>query len=210
MQAEVKKGLSKREKILLSIVLVFGIFAIMVMFVIIPLYNDLSDKTTLYNELTVQKIQIETKLSTEAATRENHTVVLARHKTNSERFLNTSLSNEIGRMLTTLCDEHGLSPVSQQLSNPKDFTKILSSSGSRPSADDKNGKETVFLMVTATMTVKGDYEDLKSLLDTVEQIEYIRVSRVSLGRDTANPELVLNKITVTFEVTMLKDVSPDV
>ena len=217
MQTE-KKGLSKREKALLIIMLVFGSFALMVMFVVLPLYNQLNDKNTEYGYLETEKIQIDVKLAAEAVARDNYTNVYNTLKSNSERFLNPSLSNEIGRMLTSLCENHGLQPISQQLSAPKDFVPAgaagsgnspgnISGNSSGNSSGNNSGEGSVFLIVSASMAVKGTYDELKSLLDAVEEIEYFRVTRVSFSRNTADTELPMDRISLYFEVTMLKDIA---
>ena len=200
MQTE-KKGLTKREKIMVLLLIIIGSLALMVAFVILPLYNQLNDKNDEYGALELEKSQIEVKLATETVARVNHTSLLMKLNRSSERFLNPSLSNEIGRMLTGLCETYGLQPVSQQLSAPKDFTTVEIKPGA-----EKTESDSVFLIVSAAMTVKGSYEDLKNLLDAVERIEYFRISRVSFSANAAVPEAGFDRISLFFEVTMLKDV----
>jgi len=195
-----KKGLSKREKLMLLIMVVIGLFAIMVMFVIIPFYEQLSAKTKALSDLEFTKAQIDTTLASEHGIRENYNAVLQQHDMNSARFLNEALSNDIGRMLTVLCENHSLQPIDQKLSAPVDF--VIKREGGEESAENS-----LFLIVSAVMTVRGEYDDLKSLLDTVEGIDYIRISRTSFSRNTYNPESGLDRITVYFEVTMLKNIS---
>ena len=219
MQTE-KKGLSRREKVLLIVMLVFGSFALMTMFVILPLYNQLNDMNTEYGYLETERMQTEVKLAAEAVARDNYTNVYNALILNSERFLNPSLSNEIGRMLTSLCERYGLQPISQQLSAPKDFVPAgaggsgnvsgsnsgsNSSNNSGNSSGNNSGDGSVFLIVSASMAVKGTYDELKDLLDAVENIEYFRVTRVSFSRNTTDTELPLDRISLNFEVTMLKD-----
>jgi len=201
MQTE-KKGLSKREKVLIMVMVVFGVTALMIVFVIIPLYNQYNDKTSEYGALQDEKIIIDSKLATEAAIKDEHASIIMRHRADSIRYLNTSLSNEIGRMLTSLCESRGLQPISQQLSVPREFTKVERRPGEQAT---ENGS--AFLVVTAVMAVNGEYKDLKNLLDAVEDTEYLRISRVSFSKNMQSLESSLDRISVTFEVTMLKEVA---
>jgi hypothetical protein len=185
MQAE-KKNLNKREKVLLLLLVVVGLFAGVVLYVIVPFYNELLEKQSEYDALLLNKMQIELSLNAEDATREEHASAVERHREISARFLSESLSSDIGRMLNNLCADHDLRWVNQSISAPRDF-------------DDGS----VFVIVSAAMTVRGTYIDLKRLLDTVDQIEYIRISSVSFNiGGGAEPEL--DTISLNFDVTMMK------
>jgi len=98
-----KKSLSKRERLLLVIVLTVGLLAAVVTYVYIPLYNQLIDKTTELGNLRLEKTRIESSLATERSIKDNRDQSLQQYNRDSSRFINHSLSNEIGRMLTGLC-----------------------------------------------------------------------------------------------------------
>jgi len=198
-----KKGLSKREKVLIIFMAIFGSLALMVVFVILPLYEQLGDKNTEFGYLQTEEQQILVKIATENVARENYDRLYETLLESSERFLNPSLSNEIGRMLTSLCENHGLQPISQQLSAPRDYAPAGGSGGA--SGGNGNGEGSVFLIVSASMVVRGSYVELKDLLDAVEDIEYFRVTRVSFGRSATETGQSLDRISLNFEVTMLND-----
>jgi len=195
-----KKGLKKREKILLFIMIIVALFAGMVMLVIIPLYEQLEDQREEYGKLQVEKAHIDAMLASEQNVRDGRNQAVERHKLDSSRFLDDSHSSEIGRMLTILCERHGLLPVDQRLEDPKDF-----------SVDENNtsgntARDTVFVIMSATMNLAGNYSDVMRLLDEVEGIDYIRVSGLSYSW-SVNPDVnPLDKINIVFEVTMIKDV----
>jgi len=194
MQTE-KKNLNKREKRMLLLLAVVAIFAGMVLYVITPLYNQLNDKTAEYNDLIFEKMRMEATITTERNIRENRDAAVDRHAEDSARFLNESHSNEIGRMLTAICVRHGLQPVDQSLSAPGEFTN-----GGRDSSD------AVLLTVSAAMTVNGDYVKLKTLLDDVAGIDYLRVTNVAFAwSENTEHEIVMSRISISFEVTMLKN-----
>jgi len=188
---EEKKSLGKREKILLFIMIVVGLFALMVVYVIIPLYNQLGDLQQEHGTLQLEKSRIDSMLATEQNIRDNRTQAIEKHMLDSSRFLNESHASEIGRMLTVLCRNHGLTPVNQRLDDPVDFV-----------IDGTTGDDTVFLITTATMTLNGDYFSLLRLLDTVEDTDYLRINSLTYVW-TNDPE---DRISIGFDVTMIKNV----
>jgi len=185
MQIDEKKGLTKRETVMIILMLVVGFTAAMVVFVIIPLYETLQDERDMYNALSLERMQIDALLLTEPSIRDTHSYAVEWHEEISELFISEAHSSEIGRMLTRLCEEHGLPPIDQRMSNPVAFGDA-------------------FLFMTVDMTVSGTYQDLKRLMDTVEHTEYLRIARVSfnLGGDDAYR---LDRISLSFEVTMIRD-----
>ena len=195
-----RKGLSLRERRLIMLMLIIGVTTLMVVYIIIPLINTLEEKRALLGDLEMRKMQIETSLLAEQSMRDNLETARAGHDEICAQFLSRSLQSDIGRLLTQLCEEHNLQPVSQNLSAPENFRID-------PGNTKDDGQGSVFLTVTAAMAVKGGYDELRSLLDTVEQTGFLRVIRLSFGRDEYDwPDI--GSISITFEVTMLKDLSP--
>jgi len=197
MQTEHKR-LSEREKRMLTIMAAVALLAVMVMFVFIPLNNRLNDRKTEYHTLALEKIKIEATLAGETGIRANHKAMIEKHGWIRANYLSESLNSEVGRILTGLCEAHGLQPVSQRLSDPAPF--VINESGGSG-----NNENTSLLTVSATMTVRGEYDNLKSLLDYVRQTDYLRVSRLSFGSPRGS-FTVLDRITIGFEVTMLNDI----
>ena len=204
MQTE-KKSLSKREQVMMLALVVIAVVAVMILYVIIPSYNKLIDKTDELNDLEFERIQVISSIAAEVSIRDNHDTLVAQHGINSSRFLAESMASEIGRMLTSLCDMHELQPIDQSLQPPVDFfIEPDEDTGSNAPAP---GKDSVFLITTATMTLRGEYYNLMRLLDTVERIDYIRISRVTYVK-SQDVTLSADRMVVQFEVTMLKDVKP--
>ncbi|MCL1862324.1 MAG: hypothetical protein FWF78_02025 [Defluviitaleaceae bacterium] len=181
-----KKGFSKREKFLLLLVCVVGITAVMVMYIIIPFYNRLEDSREVYNAATIERMQIEMVMGTEEFLRDGYETAALAYYELRDVFLNEAHLSGIGLLLTRLTEEHNMHPIEQRLSNPV-------------SAPDRD----MLMVVTATMTLRGTYENLKSLLDTVEATEYLRVSNVSFSFG-ADGEM--STVRISFEVTMIRDV----
>jgi len=199
MQTE-KKGLAKREKVMLFIMVVVGLFALMVMYVIIPLYNQLGDLQTEYSTLQAEKTRIDTMIAAENGIRDGRNQAVERHKTESIKYPDESHASEIGRMLTVLCETHGLIPVSQTLSDPKDFNV---DGNAKPAAGDP---EPVFVVMSAAMVLNGSYQNLMRLMDTVEEMDHIRISSFAYTWNVTATALNSDRIRIGFEVTMIKDV----
>ena len=181
-----KKGFSKREKRLLIFLFVFAITAAMVVLVIIPLYENIEDNRAEIGTLEFERMRVEVLLASEQSLRESHEEAQRIYLNARARYLAESHVSEIGRMLTRICLEHNLEPIEQRLS---------------PAEASEHGD--AFLVVTAAMMVRGTYDDLKSLIDTVEEVEYLRISRIALtlGGDGR----YIESIGISFEVAMLRD-----
>jgi len=201
-----KQGLSKREKMLLLVVGSVGLLAVMVQFVFLPMSNQLSAKRDTYDSLLMEKARIETSLATEANIRAKRDAALAAYHAISARFPYDSSSTVVGQLLTALCESHGLTPSDQKLSAPAVFS---------PDGVLRTAGDPAFTTVSVTMTVLGAYDDLKDVLDAVEQTDYLRISRVSFSRNNNDtqqgrlrelPGVEQDKITIQFVVVLLNEV----
>ena len=197
---EQKAGLSKREKRLLLGAAVVGLFYLAFQFVFLPYYNSYNDKTTEYGELLMQRTQVENDLANEANVRKNNEEAKAKYAEIKLIYLLAGNNTDLGRRLTDICTDNGLKATGQKLETPVDF-RVPRADGEPPVG------QAAFSAVTVPMTVSGEYGAIKRLLDIVDKNEDIRVSRVSfsMNRDTedATPETVLERVTVTFVVTLL-------
>ncbi|MCL2663355.1 MAG: type II secretion system protein M [Oscillospiraceae bacterium] len=196
-----KKGFSKREKIMLFVLIVVAILTVLIMYVIIPMFNHLQDRQERHGLLQTDKAWVDSILATAGNIRDGRNDAVARHELESARFLDEAHSSEVGRMLTQLCQRYGLLPVNLVMTDPLDFF-VPQEDGATVDEDFK----TVFLVSSATMTVGGTYGDLKNLLDAVDEIDYIRITSLAYiweanTGDAAHPD----RITIGFDVTMLKD-----
>ena len=185
MQTE-KKGVSKREIVMLILMGLMGFTALMVVYVIIPASNRLQDQRDLYNTRTMERAQLDILLASEPGLREGHYAARLNYQDINRRFLSEGHSADIGRMLTMLLLEHNLTPIDQRLSAP-----VVPEDGS------------AFLTVSAAMIINGTYDRLTALFDTVEEMEYLRISRVSFN--TGYRHETWDRINISFEVAMLRD-----
>jgi len=56
------------------------------------------------------------------------------------------------------------------------------------------------------MSLNGNYHDLMRLLDTVESTDYLRISELSYIWVNKDELVTMDRISISFEVTMIKDV----
>ena len=185
MQTE-KKGITKREKVLLIFMVVMGYTALMVIYVILPLNDNVHDRREDYQEAVIERMFTELLLAAEPNYRERHRISGLTFEDISSRFLNESHHSDIGRMLTQMIIDHGLMPSDLWV-----LSEIQPEHGS------------AFLAVSVSTTFHGTYHNLKSLLDTVEEIEYLRVTHLSFN--TSYYDVPWQNISISFEVAMIRD-----
>lgn len=192
------KGLSKREKVLISIAAVFALSFILFKFAIIPTYNNYMSKQEELDSLYYQKMLLEIKLQSEASVHENYDKAQKTYDAIIEQYPSVIPNEEIDRLLTGICLQNSMSVTSLKISNAIDY--IMSQEESESKGISQNSA--AFTIVKANMSLKGEYDSLKNLIDTVERIDYIRISQISYSR---NKDTDSSSISITFEVMMFKD-----
>ncbi|MDR0325902.1 MAG: hypothetical protein LBI19_07425 [Oscillospiraceae bacterium] len=196
---EQKAGLNKREKRLLLVASVVGLFYLAFQFVFLPNYNLYAEKTDEYNDLLIQQMQVRADLADEAGVRSTNEDAKARYRELEAIYLLAGKNTDLGRMLTGLCRDNSLSVTGYTLGDPSDF-RVPREGGETP------GGDAAFSAVTVPMTVSGDYDAVKSLLDAVDENSDIRVSRLSFSLHQEDPGAELEQVRVTFVVTLLNGI----
>jgi hypothetical protein len=204
MMQEQKAGLSKREKRLLLLVSIIGLFYLAFQFGFLPSYERHSGKTEEFDLLRMEKVRVEGVLLSEEHLRDANEQAGADYKALEETYLLAGANTNLGRMLSALCADNGLRVEGQSMGQPADFTVPGEDGGSASEGD------RAFSTVTVTMTVSGGYEAIKSLLDAVDRDPTVRVSRVSFSLDRGDAEETgLERVSITFEVTLLNSLRQD-
>jgi len=179
---------------LLMIAAIVGPLLLMINFVIIPLNNELGDKTVEAADLSDQQMLIEVTLAAEPYLRiefENAAVSFLELR---ETLLSESLSSEVGREITILVEDHGFIALVQEITPPTSIT--MGAAAGRA----------VLATATITQTIRGPYNHLKDLLNSVEEITYMRVTRVAFDfEEDEEGYAATDIITIIFEITMLID-----
>ena len=193
-----KKGLKKREKILIFLVGTVGLVLIVYMYVITPLNEQIEAKTQERDALSQQWRVIEAGLRSEAEIRELRDDGLERYETIRDMHISESLNQEIGREMTYLVRDHNFREVNQSLSGVASFTE----GGIEDDA--------YFSFMPITMTIDGEFEDLTWMLDTFEYDTSVSITRFGLSFseefDYERRDLIeMSSISLGFRVIMIRD-----
>ena len=195
MKLEIKKGLNKREKRMLFGGAIIGSLAIMIQFVILPLNTELEDKTAEFTALDMERQEIEMRLAQERFAQFEYDEAFEEYEALDGLFLRESLSNQVGREITILVEDHEFIALSQSISPHSNFMR-----------GDITPETAVLTTMTITQTIRGPYDNLTWLLDSVEEIPYIRITRVAFDfEEDEDGYAATDVIALVFEVAMIKD-----
>jgi Tfp pilus assembly protein PilO len=185
-------GLTKREKFLVFAAAVVAVVVLTANFAIAPMIRHIGELSDRHSILVMDKTQLDMKIMNEAAITRNH-------ENSEEKFngLNAVYpvdipNEEIAGIITDLCHSSG-------------FYSMRSLSLSGPNYIPAEGVD-VFYSVTVSVAVTGRYGAVKTLIDKVAEIDYIRLSQVVF---TNNPSVITEEpsvIPLTFEFIILKEI----
>ncbi|MCL2617601.1 MAG: hypothetical protein FWD98_00965 [Defluviitaleaceae bacterium] len=182
-----KKGISKREKVMLIFIAVFGVTALSVMYGILPLNETMEVRGAELSRLELERVNIEMLFATEETIAANHAEA-AQAYTSLVANMPEKRISDVGFMLTQLVQEHYLAPIEQRLFGPSAF----------------QGSDALQI-ISASMVVSGSYAALMSLMDTVEATDYLRISNMTFSFNESGVAEI-NRINLSFEVLMVRDV----
>ncbi|MCL2088328.1 MAG: hypothetical protein FWH14_02480 [Oscillospiraceae bacterium] len=202
---------SKREKVLITIAIALAL-SFGSLFAAKYMFDLLDSKEEKHAIALAEKLYTETKFAIEENTRQSNQRVKDEFE-NLKTLYPVYVSNEISidRVLTRLVTENGLRPTS--LTMPPD--PVLYNSNLNPYAppsppkmpnqtdnadSPKEPPATPLMTTTASMTVEGNFNSLKRLIDAVHDIDHVRITQMSFpgGMDSINVRILLD-----FEMTML-------
>ena len=191
-----KKGLTKREKLLILVAGTGAVLFLAVYFVIIPLYNSWSDKQEEYQLLLDEKAEMEIKLSLAPMTRSGYDSARSTLNETSKRYPFVMPNEDLYGQLTILYRNCRL--ASSGLSVAPNAT---------PYSPDQQAasQSAVVYTQTATLTLAGTYDNLKTFIDRIEAMDQLRINRISFSIQEAMTELGSSRISVIVEMMMLND-----
>ena len=191
-----KKGLTKREKRLILLLIILSLVVGTLNLIIMPLVDRLTEKSEEFYALDFERMRVTLAMNSESNDRKRHADAIQKYEQIQSDYLSETQTNEIGRILNELCAAHNLRPTALSLSDCRDYLDPdIESADEYPSA--------AFSIISADMTVSGKYSDLKSLLDAVKDIPYLRVSNCSFSLNSDTTNEYLDIISITFEITLL-------
>ncbi len=222
-----KFSISKREKILIFAASILIIVLVMFQFVITPLYNGYTKKQNELNDLTAEMTALDEKLANEKASRQRLNKANETYKDIIKRYPLLMPNEDIDRLLTGICVENKLNPImlgmtavtseASPSSTTEDTTKAQPSNTTTDQTTDTTDTsqtegatdtevqeptkpQPTFTVVSAAMTLKGDYNSLKSLITHTEKLEYIRINHLSFADQATD---TAPSISIVFEISMI-------
>lgn len=222
------KKLSKREQVLVWVLICLMVFYVSFSFVLIPIYRQAAEKSDQISQLQLEKESVEQKLKSRPGLEESFQTIKKEYDKNQALFVDTLSNEELDKLITGLCLEQGLKPTSLGMTIIKKEilpdVPAVTETPEVPLDDQATTSETevdatlpqeaeksVISMTTAAVTVQGEYDKLQKLIDKVNQTSYVTIKTVTfVFADTAEilPANATNQQTadIVFEVYM-KDVS---
>jgi hypothetical protein len=161
-----KKTLTKREKIFVFGGGTIGLVVLIINFVLLPLIEDVENARLEFDDLDMQWRIIESTLMTEAKIKEDRDVLLEQYNELKDIYIDERLNNELGRDLTLYVREHGFEEKNQRILPISDFLM-------------REGFINAFSALPVTMTIVGEIDAIKSILDSAIDTSYISISRFS-------------------------------
>jgi len=186
-------GLTKRERILLFAAAVIVLTFLSISFVIMPMYENYTELSEKYDILVMEKMQTEVKIMNAPAIATNYSRAEERFNEINSDYPVDIPNEEIASILTAICQASG-------------FNSILSLAvSSQRTYPDENID--AFYIVRVSMSLSGQYDSLKNLIDILEEKDNIRISQLSFSvQQLTTGSAASPNISVTFEMTILNKI----
>ena len=192
-----KRGLSKRERVLLFITLLLLIIYLVVQFAIYPLFSRYVDGVQERNQLIAEKAQVETDIMNTAEIEVSNIVAIEKYEQILQEYPRLIPNEEIDRILTDLCITNGLKPTALR------FTNSFGAPRSENDSTDQQDDSYLFTVVVATMNMTGNYSSLVELVDDIIEMQFIHITNLgySIANNNTTEEDESANITMAFELT---------
>jgi cell division protein FtsL len=209
--------LSRREKVLIALASAAVLIFAAARFVVMPLTAAQQAQQQRHEELSTQKAMMDMKFQMETTTRENNAAAAATVENIYERYTEAIPKEDIGRMLTELVVSNDFLPVSLAVQDPGDYEIPEPEPAEGEEASGETPPEpppAAFLLVHADMVLSGNYASLQKLIDSLREIDHIRLSGFSFeevqetdedGEPISSSLYTRRNIPVKFEVILIKD-----
>jgi len=187
-----KQQLSKREKLLIILMAVIVVVFVGYRFVVSPVLAYYNNQITQRDNLQLQKDDKTAILNIGASLEENFGALQDTYNNVLSAYPYLLVNDDIDRLVTTLCSNCNLEPFRLSISDIK-----------TPAGDtvaDITTDQNIFYVITANMNLSGDYDALKSLLNTLSNNPYIVLRQFSFSNAYAAGS---TNLTASFDVEML-------
>lgn len=201
-------NLSNREKNLIFALSLIVIIFLGVQFLFLPQFNSHNMKKTEYADLMTRKTEVEMRIASEPATRQNYDTSKQEYEQIKTRYPVKMDNEAVDNLVTGVTMRNQLAPLQLEI---KDATQLeldkISPETKDTQASSEDKQMSVFYIGTATISLDGTYESLKWLINEVAGIDNLRISRVSIqgAINTGTVTIGTQKITIAFQVSMLEE-----
>ena len=192
-----KQELSKREKILFFSAGLLVLLYLAVQFAILPLARRYVEGLQMRDFVIQEKADVQADFN-------NKSTIESSNKNADERFLAIKqqypllVPNEVvDTTLTNLSIKSGLSPMGFSIKTPSANSQVAAG------AEEQDAAAGLFTVVNATMNVTGTYASITNLLDSVDEMQYIRVTNLNYTTNRQDETSNVGLITIDFELTYI-------
>ncbi len=207
------KGVTKRQIILLYVLVAFLVAVLAIRYAIIPMMESNSEKNA---ELTAKMSEYDSLVieSQQSAVYETLNEQLEADIAEvSESFQSDLKTSNIDAKISELIKESGLSAVSLTVNDPVDVTDASLAADSPADAEIQSGEETQTLStvksITSSVTTAGTYDELVKLIELVGEQEAMYMTDLTftmqVDDNKDDNEITMNFLIVSFVYTPQED-----
>ncbi|MCD7727419.1 MAG: hypothetical protein LUH57_03620 [Ruminococcus sp.] len=207
------KGVTKRQIILLYVLVAFLVAVLAIRYAIIPMMESNSEKNT---ELTAKMSEYDSLVieSQQSAVYETLNEQLEADIAEvSESFQSDLKTSNIDAKISELIKESGLSAVSLTVNDPVDVTDASLSADSAAETETQSGEEaqtsSTVKSITSSVTTAGTYDELVKLIELVGEQEAMYMTDLTftmqVDDNKDDSEITMNFSIVSFVYTPQED-----
>jgi len=191
-----KKGITKREKILIFSAGLIALFYLVFQFGFLPMYSRYAEAQAERERLAEEKEKVEANISHEPYIVDANKDARDRYDQIKRDFPLVAEDEEIDAVLTDLCVSNNLIPTLLDIIRPDPVTP-------QETLDEEHEPgQFLFTVITVKMNVTGNIPSLIGLIDELEKIPYIRLVNVNYS-ESRGEEINWGNIQLTFELTYI-------
>lgn len=165
-------NLSKRERVLLGMLLVLLAFAGVLRFVMMPLHDRMELEREHLEALSAQKMRMDTVLS-DGKLQERYDTETQKAREHYEAFYDTLNTYTIDNSINSLLEEHGLHvqklTISPYAPVPEEMLLGEQEKSSSSQGEEEQEQENLLLLSTVDLIATGSYERAKAFVDALNE-----------------------------------------
>lgn len=164
-------NLSKKERLLISIVIIIGVFCLYLNFIFIPSITSIIDKTATIDDYNkqIQNIQ-DTKKKNEKLILDFNTLKIEFDRT-SKQLPYSERIPEITRNIKPLIDNSGVTFGPMSVGKPAEFIFTVPAKEVKKDKKDNKDSKVKLMSIALKLTTTGTYPNLIKLIDSIEKVE---------------------------------------